>query len=385
MTKKLIYLPLEKYKSRYTEYVSGANGTFAACVQEYGRVELDIIAPDDKVREITSGVVLDTQQRVKWGFSQTEELIRRIHSGEITSNSVIYIEDFWHPGMEMIPYACHLQGIKPKVYALLHAQSVDPYDFTHPMASWMRGFEQGWANWLTGIFVSTKELKSLVTSVAPPYGAITKIADKVHVVGLPYHRATVQNMFPPVTIRSSKPRVVFTSRFDAEKQPGKFLQLASVYRARHPEVEFMIISGRSLPGNWAKQAFDAGVVVSHNVSKACYFDLLSTSNVMFNCALQDFISWALIDALAYGVTPLLPDYLTFPDVVGNNPDLLYKNGDMHDALKKLDALLNAPEKIDYWELYGKKYERVAARMLDVMMAAPSMEEELANCRRPNVV
>src|ERR1039458_4019997 len=127
---KLTYLPVERYRSRWTEYASGKDGMFARCVADYGRVELDIIAPDDDLHEIKSGVVLDTDKRLKWCHYQIEEVVRRIQAGEITSDSVIYVEDFWQFGMEAIPYACHLQGIKPKVYAFCHAQSVDKNDFS---------------------------------------------------------------------------------------------------------------------------------------------------------------------------------------------------------------------------------------------------------------
>ncbi len=384
--KKLIYLPLPRYQSRYTEYVSGATGTFAACVADYGNVELDIISPDNDLRKIGTGVIQDTMEQTDWGFFQTRELIRRIMAGEITSDSLVHVEDFWHPGMGMIPYACDIMGIKPKVYALLHAQSVDPNDFTYPMRSWMRGFERGWASWLTGIFVSTKELRDMVLS--PDWGKpICDNGNKVHVVGLPYHRKTVMEMFPPPARTGDKRNntVIFSSRLDPEKQPEFFISVAKAYAVAYPEdnLDFRFVSGRKIPTEWHRKAAGA-VTIWEDTPKQDYFDMLSRSAVMFNCAKQDFISWALIDCLAYGCTPILPNYLTFPDVMGGSSAHLYTPNVVDAAVLAIRKALirsDAPAQVDIlpplWLKYGQKYERVAARMLDIMYAAPTMEQEIA--------
>lgn len=380
MSKQLIYLPCEKYKSRWTEYVSGKDGMFADCIKDTG-VDLLTIAEHNEVLTIKSGQVLDTIHRADWGFYQTTTILHMIDGGTINSDSVIYIEDFWHPGMEMIPYACTLKGIKPKVYAFCHAQSVDPNDFTVKMLPWIRSFEVGWAQWLTGIFVAAKELKDMMT------GQICT-GDKIHVTGTVMHRDTLlRRFYKGYSAGSSgkmrKPGVLFTSRLDPEKCPDLFIKLAHIAKVAGKGWEFAVLSGRPVSDSFKRDAAAADVTVVDNISKEQYFECLSTNAVMFNCAKQDFVSYGLLDALAYGCLPLCPDYLTFPDVLGNDHSYLYQEGQMYDAYQRLVQLVEKAERSpvyypgdpvpELYQKYGMKYEYSVARMIDVMFGQPSLE------------
>src|SRR4051812_27992471 len=101
MPKRLIYLPLERYKERYTEWSSGIAGAMETDLDDL-QIHYISIRPDNEVRTIKAGVVLDVRERAHWGFEQTEKLIAMIMQGIVTKDDAIYIEDFWHPGMEMI-------------------------------------------------------------------------------------------------------------------------------------------------------------------------------------------------------------------------------------------------------------------------------------------
>ncbi len=63
------------------------------------------------------------------------------------------MQDYWTPGLDAIWYALDLYGIEVKVYGMLHAQSVDEYDFTYAMKDWMRPYELGLEKRMTGSFV----------------------------------------------------------------------------------------------------------------------------------------------------------------------------------------------------------------------------------------
>jgi hypothetical protein len=386
--KNLIYVPLEKYLSRYTEYLSGVDGMFHQAVKDADTdVGITLVQPDDRLREIKQGVVLDTVGRAKWCFQQTTTLLEMIHDGRITSDSVIYIEDFWHPGWETLPYACDLMGIRPKVYCLLHAQSVDPHDFTYPMHYWMRDAERSWATWLTGIFCSDPALKDLVVNggIAP--------AEKVHATGMIMRWRTLVDKFQP-SAHQSAPTVVFASRFDKEKNPEFFLELA--YRGIRyddiiPEdVQFVICSGRPIGDEWNRRAKQAGVLVLDHLSKTEYLSTLAGAQVLFNCADQDFVSYAVLDGLAMGCQPLLPEYLTFPGVVHYDDDYLYCKGDMESALAHLSRLFREPRKPyvhgdpmpELYKRFGSKYEHSVRRMLQIMFPLiETLEEEIERgCR-----
>lgn len=376
MSKKLFYLPCEKYKSRWTEYTSGEDGMFARQLREDGRpVELITVAPSKETFEIKSGVVLDTFKRAEWCFEQVKYLILAIQTGMLGSDDTIYIEDFWLPGMETIPYACTLKGVRPKVYALLHAQSCDEADFTFQMLPWIRHFEVGWASWLSGIFVSHEILRSKViaANICGP--------EKVHATGMIMTRKVLTDRFYPGLVLAKGeevPRrdrtVVFTSRLDPEKRPDLFLKLAKIYLRDCPWANFRVLSGRAISDEFKRQAEEAGVLCLENIGKAQYYAELCTASVLANTAVQDFVSYALLDALAYGCQPLAPDWLTFPSVMGYESAYLYLNQNMEDAARKLNVLLARTAPVyckgdpvpELYQKFGQWYEGSVSRMLDVM-------------------
>ena len=390
---KLYYLPVEKYRSRWSQYVSGEEGMFAHCVADANRsIELVAIAPDDIVHEIEDGVVLDTGLRANWCFKQIAELLELIKTGIITSESVIYLEDFWTVGFECIPYACHLKGIRPKVYAFWHAQTADENDFSFGMRSWMRFVEAGWAEWLTGIFVAAKEMKQMMISAKVPGTDRALVsANKIHVTGTVFRREDLMQYVGKNKTEARLDNLVFASRFDKEKDPDFFCEVANAVCLNTPWL-IDVVSGRSIPVEYRErlQAIDDhrhAIRLHENVEKARYFSLLARAKVSFNCAKQDFVGYTTLDSLSMGCQPLLPRYLTFPDVVGNNPDYLYEPGNLDDAMNHLAILmanevpdLRLTETPEIYQRFGSKYESSVARMLDVMFSQPSLGSIIAEER-----
>lgn len=376
MGRELIYLPVERYNSRWTEYVSGRFGMFAYGVRHHEpKVELNVLAPDNTLREISEGVIVDYVARAKFSFAQVQMLMNWIASGQITDDSVIYFEDMWTGGMEMLPYACTLKGIRPKVYAFCHAQSVDPNDFTVKMLPWIRHFEVGWASWLTGIFVADPTLKVMMfeASMCP--------AEKIHVTGTVFARNILGTLVSSIAAAPVKrfQTVLFTSRLDQEKCPDFFFALADYAKSKGCKAEFKIISGRKVSLEYKAGAKALGIGVIEKVSKAQYLDWLNHSAVMVNAAKQDFIGYCQLDALALGCAPLCPRYLSFPGLLQNDDRYLYEPGNVEDAYNKLVSLLEmqageytitlsspVPE---MYQRFGSKYELSVSRMLEVMYAA----------------
>ena len=393
MTRQLFYLPVERYASRWTGYVSGYGGMFAEAARECG-VEVETIAPSNEEYSISDGVVLDTALRAWFGFAQVKTLLGIIQSGEITNDSAIYVEDFWLPGMEMIPYACQLKGIRPKVYAFCHAQSVDRADFTHSMLPWIRYFETGWARWLTGIFVAAKELKQMLIQATASgseldFGNAEKLvgAGKVHVTGTVFHRDTMVRMYPSAfECLPRKNQIVFASRFHAEKAPEFFVELAREIHEREELAlawDLVAVSGRAIPECYKQLLGDLNVEIRENVPKEEYLSILAQSKVSFNCAKQDFVGYVQLDALAMGCQVLLPDYLTFPDLVRGDRMYLYEPGNVCAALDKLKYLMSielppvGTTSPALYDRYGAKYERSVARMVDVMYREPTLGEVIS--------
>jgi hypothetical protein len=137
-------------------------------------------------------------------------------------------------------------------------------------------------------------------------------------------------------------RVAFAARFDQEKQPGFFMDLAERVQATNPEVEFAVFSGAPLRSNNADYVQRAQALqqqgrlrIYADLNKNDYYALLNDTRVLFNCALQDWVSNTVSEADALGCNVLYPAYRSFPETFANDPDRLYVPWSLDDAVAKL--------------------------------------------------
>ena len=70
-----------------------------------------------------------------------------------------------------------------------------------------------------------------------------------------------------------------------------------------------------------------------------YYTLLSDSRVLFNCALQDWVSNTVSEADALGCNVLYPAYRSFPETFANDHERMYVPWSLDDAINKLHPLL----------------------------------------------
>jgi hypothetical protein len=78
------------------------------------------------------------------------------------------------------------------------------------------------------------------------------------------------------------------------------------------------------------------------LEKNDYYNLLNDTRVLFNCALQDWVSNTVSEADTLGCNVLYPAYRSFPETFANDPNRLYIPWSLHDALDKLIRLLDHP-------------------------------------------
>ncbi len=231
----LYYCPLESYKERYTmQWSAPITGwlerNWIKHKIPYTRIDSEA---NTQEREIQTGLVLDIQKRTRHCFAQIYELIVLALSGRLTNKDIIYFDDFWHLGIEALPYAFHQIGIAPKIFAFCHAQSVDRYDFTHPMRHWMRDFEKGISKVLTGIFVNSNMLKQLLIQA----GVGTE--ESVHVIGHIFCEEEMRERFPK-ELPPKENTVIFSSRWDDEKNPLFFLDVVENVIQIRQDIKFII-------------------------------------------------------------------------------------------------------------------------------------------------
>jgi len=281
-------------------------------------------------------------------MSQMMNLVKMLKAGEITNKDAIFFEDMFQPGMESLPYILQQTPDKyrPTVYLRCLAQAVDPDDFVHVwgMSKWMSLYEEMCNEFVTGVLASNEEMVAhmkIANWKAPIY----------NISGLAFDKLEVQlrvGEIKPWAERDN--RIVFAARFDQEKQPDFFMDLAE----KHEFVDgmkFAIVQGGPLRSNnpkyveRARELADRGVIeIFENQKKNDYYNILNSSKVLFNCALQDWTSNTVSEADALGCNVLFPAYRSFPEIFANCHERMYIPWSITDAFNKLGHLVQTPHR-----------------------------------------
>jgi hypothetical protein len=339
---------LESYEARYTLQLTEWNR------RVFDRRGLDVVyvpgSTIDDTKSISVGQVLDAHGRSYFSMSQMMNLVQMMRNGEVTNEDVIYFEDMFQPGIESLPYIMDQIPAeqRPAIYVRCLAQAIDPDDFVHVwgMAKWMGLYEKMVNEFVTGVLATNEEMVAhmrIAGWTAPIY----------NISGLAFGKEEVleriggaENIRP---FAARKRRVGFAARFDQEKQPGFYMDLAERFQENNTDVTFAIFSGGPLRSNnpeyvaRARAMAAAGKLEIHeNLTKNEYYALINDSRVLFNCALQDWVSNTVSEADTLGCNVLYPAYRSFPETFANDLNRLYIPWSEDDAYEKLKLLLNEP-------------------------------------------
>ena len=369
---KIFYMGLEPYEGRYTlQLQDWTERAYKKAGVEYVVVPGTTI---DDSKAIVTGQVLDAHGRSYFGMSQLMNLVQMMKAGEITKDDAIFFEDMFQPGMESLPYILQQspEEYRPKIYLRCLAQAIDPDDFVHVwgMAKWMSLYEQ-MCNEIpnVNILATNEEMVAhmrIANWTAPIY----------NISGLSFGKEEVQSRVAQKPFAERKMRVVFGARWDQEKQPGFFMDMIKRWKLEFPtsnleEVEFAICCGGPLRSNnqvyvdQARQMEKEGTLkIYENLKKDEYYEILADSRVLFNCALQDWVSNTVSEADSLGTNVLFPAYRSFPETFANDESRMYVPWSGIDATGKLKRLLITPSpsmgQISDWT------DGTIGRMLDIM-------------------
>jgi hypothetical protein len=349
--RKLFYMGLESYEARYTLQLTEWNR------RVFDRRGLDVVyvpgSTIDNTQSISVGQVLDAHGRSYFSMSQMMNLVQMMRNGEVTNEDIIYFEDMFQPGIESLPYILDQvpESQRPRVFVRCLAQAIDPDDFVHVwgMAGWMSTYEKMVNQFVTGVLATNEEMVAhmrIAGWTAPIY----------NISGLAFGKAEVlERIGGAEHIRSFADRTMrvgFAARFDQEKQPDFYMNLIEMYLAkgRHRDnIEFAIFQGGPLRSNNVRYILRARELenqgrlkIYENLKKNDYYALVNDTRVLFNCALQDWVSNTVSEADALGCNVLYPAYRSFPETFADDPNRLYVPWSIDDAFHKLENLLETP-------------------------------------------
>lgn len=338
------YMGLERIPARYTLQLEEWNRLAfqrrkVAFKPVYGTM------PEAIEGKIVTGSVLDAHGRTHYSLTQMANLVALMQKGQITKRDVVFFEDMFTPGIEALPYIMKQVGEKyrPRVYVRCLAQTIDPDDFVNRegMFGFMRPFEQMVDSFVDGILVASEEMVS--------YLRIAGFKAPIYVTGLPFGKLEVQRRVKnKIQWKGRQKLVSYAARWDDEKQPLFFLEVAAAVKAIDPAIRFQVLTGSAkLRSNnpmllkAAEKAVKSGLIrIWEGLSKDEYYQELNNSRLLFNCALQDWVSNTVSEADALGCQTLYPAYRSFPEVFGNDHRHMYLPWSVEDAASKVVQLVN---------------------------------------------
>jgi hypothetical protein len=356
--RKLYYMGLEPYKARYTLQLTEWNTAV------FGRRNIQyVIVPGDTLsndQSIVTGQVLDAHGRTYYSNTQMSNLIKMMKQGQVTNQDIIYFEDMYTSGIDSLAYILKQVSptYRPKIFVRCLAQTIDPDDFLHvwDMDKFMRKYEEMVNTFVDGVLASNEEMvmhMKVAGWTAPIYN-ISGLAFSKNEV-----RGRVDHELKPFNER--RVRVAFAARWDQEKQPDFYMDLIETWHERYPNdcPEFTVLSGAKLRSNNSsymkrtRRLVNEGKLVIHeDLDKNMYYRYLNDTRVLFNCALQDWVSNTVSEADALGCNVLYPAYRSFPETFANDHTRLYVPWSLEDAINKLHPLLVSPSsnlgKISDW-------------------------------------
>jgi glycosyltransferase involved in cell wall biosynthesis len=342
MAKTIWYFPLEEVKSRYTHQL--CTSWIPDGIYKYLKINDDFrtIYGESISTDIKVGHVLDATGRGIYSLTQVANFLKEIRNGQVKSGDVLYIQDFWTPGIEAIQYALDLYKIKLKIYSMCHAQSVDEYDFTYQMKDWIRFIELGYdkLHKYGGIFVGSSIHKKQLIDAG--------FKSKIYVISLPFDSLEVKNRIKNY-LMNIKNNIVFSSRLDTEKQPLFMLKIAKAFLKQYKDWTFTITtSGKTFKSNnnkilkkiYAYAKKEKRFILKENLSKNDYYKELCESKIQLNTSLQDYVSWTAIEASICQCDLCYPKFRSFPEFINKNR--LYEPWDINSVLNILHNIITSP-------------------------------------------
>jgi hypothetical protein len=120
------------------------------------------------------------------------------------------------------------------------------------------------------------------------------------------------------------------------------------------------------------------IKIYDNISKNEYYAHLNNTRVLFNCALQDWVSNTVSEADTLGCNVLYPAYRSFPETFANDPNRLYVPWSIDDAYHKLQNLLREPH--HNMGLISDWNNATVDRIVDIMQTAGTVAEGGMECK-----
>ncbi len=151
----------------------------------------------------------------------------------------------------------------------------------------------------------------------------------------------------PRAAADGPPLVLWNQRWEHDKNPEAVFD--ALIRLRDSGVAFRLaLAGENVrvdPQDFDRARRELGDAVVHvgYLARNDYLDLLSRADVVVSAARHEFFGISIVEAVAAGAVPVLPDALSYPELIPDrwHDAVLYPPGRLDDAMGRVLADLGA--------------------------------------------
>ncbi len=212
---------------------------------------------------------------------------------------------------------------------------------------------------------------------------------EVFPVGVDLSQVPETDAFPSTTRGTpigEPPTILWPHRWERDKDPAAFV--AALKKVADAGLEFrLVLAGQDPPSGSetavaeraeAESLFAPSIIASGDLDRATYLDLVERSDLVVSCARHEFFGVAVVEAVASGCVPLLPDALSYPELIRPpwHPSCLYQpgtfGGRLVDAVARIDelkletaGLAQSMRRFDWSKIapvYDRRFEAVLDRL-----------------------
>ncbi len=356
--RNLFILPIEPLEERYTgEWYKFLPSAFAA--HGFNVMQIDGESLTDAVE---TGTFLDMNSTIFYKAAQMQKVAMMFRKKQIKNGDVFFVSDLEFWGIESLRLMAQINGVDIKIYGFLHAASYTKEDAFEVAAPYQKYTELGWLKAVDGIFVgSNYHKKAIMERRVIPFADeadVKEIEKKIIVSGNPLFRDAYDlSDYNPA---NKKNKIVITNRFDYEKRPDQSLMTALLIKERMPDVEIVVTTSRPKFKSNQQWLVDIArmyerqglITIKEGLTKKQYHDELKTAKVMLSNSIEENFGYCVVEAIMFGVAPILTRGLSHNELVGNFDNFLFDTND--EAVEKAIAFLtkdtpfSAPHFLDWY-------------------------------------
>jgi hypothetical protein len=352
MTKTIYIVPIEPIDQRYTkQWYDNIPKTLAARIAveglDYNVTTID--GEDYSPEQRTEGAFLDFGATNVYKASQTVSVSKLFSDGKVKAGDKFLITDAWNFIITPIKYMSNLLDIPVEIHSIWHAGAYDPSDILGYKMSkpwpWLQ--EQSWFMSSDYNYYATNSHKDMfLKNLDIP----EQYEHKAVRSGQPH-----ELIIEPLMLRQDgekADKVMWPHRYNDDKQPAIAEDLAN--------------------------DFDMVITQKMDLDKDAYYDLMSTSKVIFSCALHENLGISVMEAVLTGAIPVVPDRCSYAEMY--LPEFKYPSEWTKDwdsfAWNRENIVAFINDKIDNYDSYAELVKQQQDILMDGYLNASIMADKL---------